>query len=204
MVAVVRNGTITVHNGGQAVPQTFQASDRIEVACTSGSAFLNSNSFTRTKTLECQADGSWVVKEADLASASCVRTCPVPYSNHDPSVAVTAGGNAVQAFCKAGYAVQPTGGGQTFSQCSNSKSLTAYCQLANAGSTPRLDFECMKVTCGALLAHPVSVVTVVPPANSRYSDHNDENGLERERTKVTCGKKLSWCLAIICTHARID
>lgn len=53
----------------------------------------------------------------------------------------------------------------------------------------------MKVTCGDLKAYPLSAVTVVPPTNSRYSDHDDENGLERERTKVTCGNFLSFVRA---------
>lgn len=172
--------------------QAFQPGDLLEVKCTSGNAFSSATSFTRTKTLECQSNGAWAAREADLVDAVCTRTCPVRYSDHSSDVAVPVG-SSVQATCKPGYAMQATSSGQTFSTCDDSRDLQAFCQQATTGSVPRLNFECMKVTCGTLTAYPLSVVTVDPPANSRYSDYNDENGLERERTKVTCGEDSICC-----------
>jgi len=163
----------------------YTVGTQLQVTCTAGSVFVNMSSVSLTKTIECKGDGTW--EEKTLVGHPCVKTCNVPYSDHNPSIAVGVG-RVVNARCKTGYRTQATGAGQTFVQCTNSRDLNARCAQSAPGSAARLDFECMKVTCGSFTAYPLDAVTVNPTANSRYSDANDENGNAAERTRVDCGK----------------
>jgi hypothetical protein len=182
---------------GWSPTRMYESGSVLQVTCTTGNAFFNTNSFSLTKSLECVSNGThtgW--KELNLAGADCVQTCPVPYSDHNPAAAVTVGVH-VSATCKIGYRAQVTSTGLDHSTCSDPQALVAACQAA-PGRAARLDKECMKVTCGNFKAYPESVVTIcnrrqsaVPGScapTSRFSDYTDENGQAIERTRIDCGK----------------
>ena len=190
----------TVLSAGWSPTRMYESGSVLQVTCTSGNAFFNTNSFSLTKSLECVSNGThtgW--KELNLAGADCVQTCPVPNSDHNPAAAVTVG-VPVTATCKIGYRAQVTSTGLDHSTCSDPQALVAACQ-AIPGRAARLDKECMKVTCGNVKAYPESVVTIcnsrqspdptiggICAPTSRFSDFTDETGRERERTRIDCGK----------------
>lgn len=179
-----------VTSEGWTAQRLYAAGEVVQIACTAGNAFFNQTSFSVIKSLTCANNGSWI--EQNLVSRTCVKTCSVPYSNHDQSRAVTVG-TAVTARCKAGYRVVANSQGRSFSQCTNSQTLQASCQQTSPAGSARLDSECMKVTCGTFKAYPLSEVTIFPAQNSRFSDFEDENGNEAERTRVDCGEMFFRC-----------
>jgi hypothetical protein len=185
MVWQVRPAYTRVISEGWTAQLLYAVGQVVQIACTTGNAFFNQTSFSATKNLMCANDGSWI--EQNFAGRACVKTCSVPNSDHDRSLAVTVG-TTMTAKCKEGYHVEATGQGLSFSLCTNSQTLQASCQQTSPAGSARLDFECMKVTCGTFKTYPLSEVTISPAQNSRFSDYNDENGNEAERTRVDCGE----------------
>ena len=164
--------------------QSFASGDVVQIACTSGYAFSHSRSFELNKNITC-GGGTWETQ----FDANCVSTCTVRYSDHDKSVAVPVG-STIQAKCKTGYRARASDG-QLFALCTMPRDLNATCEQTTPGSHARLSHECQKVTCGDFKAYPENRVTITPKIespSSRFTDYNDENGQEAERTKIQCGK----------------